>query len=507
MKSAVVAYNGIDGACAAAMALLARPGSEVYVTSAARVARCLADMADREGPPDEILVCGVGVACDWEEVEAACAALRGSGGRVIWLCGRGYLEPDRERLAPLVDLAFADAGTNAAAVCGHFGLQSDPVAASLLSLARCDANIERGWREPEGEQAFWADLIAAAIADYFKYQDDATYAGVIGKLSRLATDEADRRRVDVYRRSGFTHVLWGKSQVMSALRRIIGRCADADAAVLIIGESGVGKEYVAHLIHERSERARGPMVPVNCGLFAGNSALANSTLFGHVKGAFTGAVSDREGAFVAELAELPLEVQAKLLRVIEDGWVMPEGADRPRKVDVRVLAATNRHLPDMIREGSFRADLYHRLDTLAIRVPPLREHLDDLEEIVARVLPDIVPGDVPPSVSQSDLSALEQYDWPGNVRQLIKVLRRSAYLGVPISRVVRDEADLGPLAPGASPSPTPLWPAGADDVLPIRDVRRTYAQRALDLHDGNLTATARALGVALNTLKSYLAGS
>jgi DNA-binding NtrC family response regulator len=498
------------------MALVARPGAEVQVTSAARIGRCLQGLAGREEPPDEVVVCGVGVACDWEEVQTACSTLTGGGGLVTWLCGRGYLERDRGRLTPLADLVFTGSGTNTACICSHFDLASEPLAEFLLSLARCDANIERGWREPQDEQAFWVDLIAAAIADYFKYQDDTTYSSVISKLSRMATDEDDRRRVEVHRRSGFTHVLWGKSPVMNELRRVIGRCADTDASVLIVGESGVGKEYVAHLIHERSERARGPLVPVNCGLFAGNSSLANSTLFGHVQGAFTGAVSDREGAFVAadsgilfldELAELPPEVQAKLLRVLEDGWVTPEGADRPRKVDVRVLAATNRRLPDMIREGTFRADLYHRLDTLTIRVPPLREHLEDLEEIVGRVLPDVVPGDVPPSLSQADLTSLAQYEWPGNVRQLLKVLRRSAFLGQPVSEVVREESDLGPLVPGGDSPPAPLWPEQAGDVMPIREVRSTYCQRALELHDGNLTATARALGVALNTLKSYLSGS
>jgi len=302
---------------------------------------------------------------------------------------------------------------------------------------------------------------------------------------------------------------------MGLLRARIRRCAEVDEPVLIVGESGTGKEYVAHLIHERSERAMGPLIPVNCALFAGNPALANSTLFGHVKGAFTGAIGNRDGAFVCadtgilfldEVAELPLEVQAKFLRVLEDGWVTPEGADRPRKVDVRVVAATNRDLPSMIRRGEFRADLYHRLDTLLIRVPPLREHVQDVEVIARQILPTLQPEAPESMLSPKDIEHLRGYDWPGNVRQLIKVLKRSLYLGVSIGEAIDEERRLGPLADQSRDqgAACPLWPLTVDQVRPIREVRREYAARALELHGGNWAATARTLGIAVNTLRSYI---
>ena len=258
-----------------------------------------------------------------------------------------------------------------------------------------------------------------------------------------------------------------------------------------------------------------PLIPVNCALFAGNPSLANSTLFGHVKGAFTGAVSDRDGAFVSadsgilfldELGELPPEVQAKLLRVLEDGWVTPEGSDRPRKVDVRVVAATNRDLPAMIRRGAFRADLYHRLDTLLIRVPPLRDHMEDVEAIARQLLPTVMPEGREFRLTARDVKHLRGYDWPGNVRQLIKVLKRSVYLGMPLREAIDEERRLGPLVEqqeSATP-PCPLWPHTADQVRPMDDVKRDYAARALELHANNIAATARALGIAINTLRSYV---
>jgi DNA-binding NtrC family response regulator len=383
-------------------------------------------------------------------------------------------------------------------------------------MARCETNVRKAWKEPNEEQAFWVDLVSASIAQYFKYQDEGAYREAIRKLSRLDLDAEDRREIEVFRRSGFKHVLWGKSAAMRDLRETIGKCARLDEPVLITGESGVGKEYVARLIHERSERAMGPFVPVNCALFAGSAALANSILFGHVKGAFTGAIKDRDGAFVSasggilfldELADLPAEIQAKFLKVLEDGWVTPEGSDNPRKVNVRVLAATNRALPSLIRGGKFRADLYHRLDMLQIQVPPLREHIEDVEDIVGRLLPSLSEGRETKDLTPEDIRHLRSYDWPGNVRQLIKVLKRSVYLELPLSDVIDRERELGALVvvEGDDAGQHGLWPVVAKDIRPMREVRREYATRALELHAGNYTVTARVLGIAVNTLKAYLA--
>jgi DNA-binding NtrC family response regulator len=513
---AIVTYYGIDGACAAAMALLKWPQAELVSTSAARIGQGLAALLRNYHSLSQVHVCGVGVHCPWEEVVRPGQGLRGRGIGLFWHCGRGYLGAQREAFAAFCTPVFADAGSNTEAVRRHLGLGAGGVAGALVDLAGLDPHIEKSWRRPSEEQAFWMDLVNAAIADYFKYQDEAAYPDAVRTLARMEPQEADRRKVAVFRKSGFRNVLWGKSAAMGRLRETIRRCAEADEPVLITGESGVGKEYVAHLVHQRSRRAMGPFVAVNCALFAGNGALANSTLFGHVRGAFTGALRERDGAFVSadsgmlfldELAELPAEVQAKLLRVLEDGWVTPEGADRPRRVDVRVIGATNQDLPAMVRSGAFRADLYHRLDVLQVRVPPLREHIEDVDAIVSQVLPTLQAGVAPRPLSAAEMENLRHYDWPGNVRQLIKVLKRALYLCMPVDAVVAGERRLGGLVPdGTGPAADRLWPATAEEVRPIREIQRAYAARAFALSSGNYAATARMLGIAVNTLRSYLSG-
>jgi DNA-binding NtrC family response regulator len=515
-KTVVLTYNGLDGACAAAAVLLKWPDAQVRITSARRVAGALLELVKERKSISDVHVCGVGIHCPIEEVTGPVRKLHQGGVNVRWYCGRGYLRDHGDALARDAEPVFHDAASNAEAVCIHLGLWERPAASVLLELARHDPNIEMGWRQPTPDEELWVDLINAAIAEYFKYQDENAYVNAIRRLARQNMDERDRNRVEVFRRAGFKHVLWGRSEPMRGLRGLIRKCADADEPVLISGESGVGKEYVAHLIHERSERAMGSLIPVNCGLFAGNAALANSVLFGHVKGAYTGALKDRDGAFVSadsgilfldELAELPAEVQPKFVRVVEDGWVTPEGSDEPRQVDVRVVAATNRSLPELIRQGTFRADLYHRLCVLEVRVPPLREHIEDVGLIVQKIMPTLGAGAGERKLTAEELGALRGYDWPGNVRQLIKVLKRALLLGSPVGDVLEEEKRLGILTEtGNGDGGGGRWPRTAEEIRPIRDMRSEYAARAFELTGGNYAETARRLGVAVNTLRSYLSG-
>jgi transcriptional regulator with GAF, ATPase, and Fis domain len=176
------------------------------------------------------------------------------------------------------------------------------------------------------------------------------------------------------------------------------------------------------------------------------------------------------------------------------------------KVDVRVVAATNRDLPALIRKGAFRADLYHRLDTLLIRVPPLRDHLEDVDAIAWQLLPTLLPEGHQLKLSAKDVKHLRGYDWPGNVRQLIKVLKRSVYLAISLGDAIDEERRLGLLTeqPEGQAVACPLWPLTADQVRLMDEVKRDYAARALALHAGNVAATARALGIAVNTLRAYL---
>ncbi len=286
---------------------------------------------------------------------------------------------------------------------------------------------------------------------------------------------------------------------------------------MILGESGVGKEHVAHLLWERSKRAFGPFVPVNCATFTGNPGLANADLFGHVKGAFTGAVRDRPGRFAEadggmlfmdELGELPLEVQAKILRVLEDGWITPEGADKPtRQVDVRVIAATNADISDMVRTKTFRADLFHRLSALPLRIPPLRERREDINEIIDERLAVLAAEGYGGNISRADRARLQEYDWPGNVRQLIKVIERGIILEEKFDAILADErAVLGTADDTATEKDRGvLMPASVEEALSMTEVQRRYARHVWELCGGSFAAAARALDVTTTTLRySYL---
>ncbi len=509
----IITCNGLDGACAAAMALLTHPKAELIVTSAAGVAYSLDLLAATKPAPSEVHVCGVGVGCEMRELQAACRALRKAGADVFWHCGRGYLDASASQMTKFCRPVFVKAASNTEAVSRHFALEANERAQFLCGLALHDRALDPPKRYHDDIEGFWADFLNGSALQYFKYMDREAYSEAIRKLAANQADEKARRIADIYRQSGAKYLLTGSSKAMARLKERIRKCADADAPVLILGESGVGKEFIAHLVHERSARSTEAFVPVNCACFAGNLGLADSELFGHRKGAFTGANEDRKGKlveanggilFLDELGELPLEVQAKLLRVIEDGSITPVGADRPTaRIDVRVLAATNRNLAEMVNQGRFRQDLFYRLNTLRIEAPPLRDHIEDLPAIAAKTLAELAPPYAGRKLSSEDLRLLAGYDWPGNVRQLIQTLKRWAYLKEPLNDLIEEErrcADFGRQAATANP----LCPLSPGQVQPLEEVRRQYAQRALELYGGNNAATARALKIAVNTLKSLI---
>lgn len=515
--SVIVTYFQLDGACAAAAALLGLPEGRVVATSARGIGETMAALEAK--PPAAIHVCGVGVACPVEDVTGPAARLTAAGTAIHWHCGRGYLDTLGELLAEAgAAVHFRDAATNTAALAAYFGVAESEAGRALTALAAFDANLAAPMPDERrtAAQRDWQDLVAAGIAQYLKYRDSEPYARIVHSLAMQTTAPEDGPLLEQFRLRGHQYRLHGRSAAMTRLKERITKCADADRNVLITGESGVGKEHVAHLLWERSRRSMSPLIPVNCALYAGSANLANSDLFGHKRGAFTGANADRPGKFVEadggilfldELGELPLDVQAKLLRVLEDGWVTPEGADRPtRKVDVRIIAATNRDLPGMIRDGSFREDLYHRLSTLRIPVPPLRERLEDLDAIVAERAAHLREEGYAPRFTADDFAAMRAYAWPGNVRQLIKVVERAVMLDMAVRTVLDEDEFYGP-AGGAEPEASPIWPRTIAEVLPIDEVNRQYARRVWELHQENFAATARALGVTTNTLRyTYLGG-
>jgi DNA-binding NtrC family response regulator len=512
----IVTYNAIDGACAAAVALLKYPKASVWITSAAAIGKTFASLCEQEKCPTEVHVCGVGVYCDGDEVAEPARKLRARGTKVLWYCGRGYLEKEREYFEEFCTPVFDPAQTNTAALCQALGVKDHPRADIIVKLAEHDIYAFKADHKPSEEETLWIDLLGASNAVYFKFQDTGAIIGSIRKLTTGVMDREDHRAIEIFRRTGYKYVLFGRSSLLRQVRKRIHKCAQVEEPVLILGETGVGKEHAAHLVYEGSARATGPYVAVNCAMFSGNAGLANSVLFGHVAGAFTGAVKKRDGAFASanggvlfldELGELPMEVQAKFLRVLDDGEVVPEGADRPTgKVSVRLIGATNRDLPAMIRKGEFRADLFHRLATLRVEIPPLRDRKDDIESIVARTLSELPDHAHRRDLTKKEYELLRAYDWPGNVRQLIKVLKQMMYLDMPVEDVLAEERALGVLTRQTEDKDRKddLMPASAQEIRTMEEVRQAYARKAFDLNHGNWTATAKALGIAQNTLRGLI---
>lgn len=230
----------------------------------------------------------------------------------------------------------------------------------------------------------------------------------------------------------------GESDAISHIKLMIDKVAQTEARVLITGPNGTGKELVAHQLHEKSERANYPLIEVNCAAIP--SELIESELFGHVKGAFTSAVKDRAGKFEAadkgtifldEIGDMSLSAQAKVLRALQESMITRVGAEKDIKVDVRVVAATNKDLKTEIAEGRFREDLYHRLAVILIKVPPLNERRDDIPALVRHFAEKIASeqGNVVKVFSQPAIKLLQEYDWTGNIRELRNVVERLIILG------------------------------------------------------------------------------
>lgn len=304
----------------------------------------------------------------------------------------------------------------------------------------------------------------------------------------------------------------GEHPEMVAALKMAAVIAEHDAPILIQGETGTGKELVARLVHRLSPRSSGPFVPVNCAAMPEH--LVESLLFGHAKGAFTGAVSDRAGKFQEadggtlffdELGELPLEVQPKLLRVLEDGLVEPLGAKKAKQVDVRIVAATNRELEGAIRGGAFREDLYYRLAYVIIRLPALRERRSDIPRLALQILDRLNKSlRRPKRLSPEALTRLQQHSWRGNVRDLENVLGRSLLLG---QTDVLEPDDLLIDEPRKKRDPLASLPepsAGFSLEGYLKSVRKQLILHALETSGGNQSAAARLLGISAQAVHKFL---
>lgn len=323
--------------------------------------------------------------------------------------------------------------------------------------------------------------------------------------SRQLRQENQALRSEIRRRdqTGVSRPI-GKSRPFVEVLRLAETVAPTDSTVLISGESGTGKEVLARYLHDRSERSDGPFVSINCGALPEN--LLESELFGHVRGSFTGAVRDKQGLFVAakggtffldEVGETSPATQVKLLRVLQEREVIPVGATEAIPVDVRIIAATNRDLEEEIRRGSFRSDLYYRLNVITVHLPPLRDRGDDVPVLAQYFLNAYGTSrkSAPPVLSEEAADALQAYDWPGNVRELENALERAAVLSG------GGEIKLSTLP--VRITERPAEPLVSDNLPPnptLEIIERAYIFWVLQAESGNKTRTAEVLGIDPSTL-------
>src|SRR5438034_5391275 len=378
----------------------------------------------------------------------------------------------------------------------------------------------------ESDAAFFqevANQVALAIENMKAYEE-------IAALKATLERESVYLREEIHREHNFDEIV-GSSARLRALLRQVEQVAPTDSTVLITGETGTGKELIARAIHSRSPRRERPLVKVNCSAIS--AGLVESELFGHVKGAFTGAIDRRVGRFeladggtifLDEIGELPLETQVKLLRVLQEQEFEPVGSSRTLRVDVRVIAATNRDLQEAVRTGRFRPDLFYRLNVFPIAIPPLRERRADIPQLVMCFLSRFSRslGKQISAVAPQTMQHLCAYEWPGNVRELQNVIERAVVLCE--GPVLEIDPDLVPLSAatsrasepvarsGSAEAAPPNEPAGVraaapDDIAPLEEMERRHIVAVLESTAGVIhgpKGAARILKLHPNTLRSRM---
>jgi formate hydrogenlyase transcriptional activator len=324
---------------------------------------------------------------------------------------------------------------------------------------------------------------------------------------------------EIRREHNFEEIVGSSPSLLELLRKV-ERVAQTDSTVMLYGETGTGKELIARALHNSSRRKDRPLVKVNCGAIP--SALVESELFGHVKGAFTGALERRVGRFelanggtlfLDEVGELPPDTQVKLLRILQEQEFEPVGSSKTMRVDVRILAATNRNLEEAVQGGRFRSDLFYRLNVLPLLVPPLRERREDIPQLALFFLDRYCKkaGKEMEGVSRETMDLLQRYAWPGNIRELQNVIERGVALAS--GQILHLGPDLLPIeGPGKKASaPAPGNGAGKDDArpsrLPLEEVEKLHILSILQDTKGVIegpNGAAGILGLHPNTLRSKM---
>ena len=497
MKTLILTgWGWTEYAVAAAVALRALKG-EADVRGISR--RRLPEFLYSEGGNwKRIYLVGIGLAGDETRLVEALKLHRKT--EVVWISGIPMAESHQQLMGRLLKAEVHPSGLFNGALVKAVGKAFGVDVAHDLPFAEEKGRVSK-------TVAVYRELVAAAMYAHRTCQDDRAYETAIRYLAEgvpeSAWSEEVRSVVDHYRAYGHRELV-GSGEKMRELRSYIERIArHPEARVLILGESGTGKETVAQRIHTLSLRAKEPFYAFNCASL--NKELLESRFFGHEKGAFTGADKQTQGLFeladggtlfLDEIGELPLEAQGVLLRVLEGGRFMRVGGKEEIRTNVRLVTATNRDLPTMVREGKFREDLFMRLNVVQLRVPPLREHKEDIGEIADAWW----FGRFRRHLSAAQISALMSYDYPGNVRELLNLLERAVVLEEMdfvrlIDRHREMNAGLQDEVRGVTVGSVP----DELDAVIANHVRNVYHKYAR-----NLSRAAAALKITRNTLRRYL---
>ncbi len=484
---------------AAAVALGALGGkAEVKGVSRRRLPELLSELAAADRGAQRcrrVYILGVSLSGDAAALAAAVKAFRKKGVAVMWISALKMPEEVSEAVGDSLEAHVMD-GSLLEAVGQAFGSDVERFMPFLKEPKRASAEVRE-----------YLSLIAAAQFCYRNYQDESLYATAARYLAEgvkpVAWGPEVRAAVEHYERYGDRELI-GKSEAIKTLQDRINRVARHDRArVLILGESGTGKETVANQIHNKSPRAKGPYYAFNCASVA--KELLEDRFFGHEKGAFTGATEQTDGLFLMadggtlfldEIGEMSSDVQALLLRVLEGGRFMRMGGHEELRCDVRLITATNRDLPAMVREGKFREDLFMRLNVVQLRTPSLREHKEDIPAIANAWWRKCHENHV---LDEGQLAALMDYDYPGNVRELFNILDRATALEESdFKLLMREHKEMNAsLASGLE-----LKSGRIPDELDA--ATRFHVRRVYDKYGQNLTRAAEALGISRNTVRKYL---
>lgn len=459
-----------------------------------------------------IYIIGISLGGDVERLAKALSSLRAGGTKVVWISSIPLDDPQRKVLPPLIETFETKPKQDLfnGALVKATGEYFKENVSDVMPFAKEGATIPKSIPR-------YHDLISAAMYAYRNYRDEKTYSEAIRYLacgvSEEGWSERCREAVAHYHRYGGRELV-GDSEAIKDLRERINLvAASPDARVLILGESGTGKETVALQIHTRSRRRNEPFLAYNCASVA--PQLLESAFFGHERGAFTSADSKKPGLFelanggtlfLDEVGELPIEAQGILLRVLETRRFMRVGGTVELETDVRLITATNRNLPAMVREGKFRADLYMRINVATLSIPPLRERPED----IARIADSWWLNKFHKHLSDEQKAALAAYSYPGNVRELFNILERA---------VVFKENDFARLIAEHRQINADLYesssPAGRDAIVALSDTDipddldsaiRAHVRRVFTKHGGNVSKAAAALKITRTTLHKWLDG-